>query len=68
MPPTPSHRSSFKGHEISLDVLRLRHKQPAYANEYVGQIRSRLARQLGCTTEVLRLMCSGGSTVSVGPV
>ena len=65
LPPVPSHRSSFRGHEVTLEVQMPgvpgtpRFKREAFTNEYVGSVRIRLARHFGVDAQNLRLLCSG---------
>lgn len=64
MPPVPEHRHSWRGTPLVLDIQRegaSRMRLTSHSNEYVGLLRERLARQLGCSSKNVRMLYMGES-------
>lgn len=65
LPPVASHRASFKGQQLTLEVQVNnmpgihRSKVACFANEYVGTVRRRIAHQLGCEPQRVRMLHAG---------
>eukprot|EP00883_Tetradesmus_obliquus_P015009 jgi/Sobl393_1/8113/SZX59989.1 len=62
MPPVPAHRLAWRGTPWALDVSRdgaSRLRLASHSNEYVGLLRQRMARQVGCSMQHVRMFCFG---------
>lgn len=62
MPPVPAHHLAWRGTPLHLDVQQQgvsRLKVISHSNEYVGLLRQRIARQLGCGAKHVRMLLLG---------
>lgn len=62
MPPVPAHCRAWRGTPILLEVQRdgaARLRLMSHDNEYVGLLRERLARQMGCSAKSVRMFSMG---------
>lgn len=63
MPPVPAHHLAWRGTRVQLDVQQqpgnTRLRVTSHSNEYVGLLRERIARQLGCGSKHVRLILLG---------
>jgi hypothetical protein len=62
MPPVPAHRLAWRGTPWGLDIQRdgaSRLRLASHSNEYVGLLRERLAKQIGCSMANVRMFCLG---------
>jgi hypothetical protein len=62
MPPVPAHRLAWRGTPWVLDIQRdgaSRLRLTSHSNEYVGLLRERLAQQIGCSIQNVRMFCMG---------
>jgi hypothetical protein len=60
MPPVPAHRLAWRGTPWVLDIQRdgaSRLRLSSHSNEYVGLLRVRLAKQMGCSLAHVRMFC-----------
>jgi hypothetical protein len=64
MPPVPAHRLAWRGMPLSLEVQRdgaPRLRLCSHSNEYVGRLRERMARAVGCAPKHLRIFLLGAA-------
>ena len=62
MPPVPAHNRAWRGTPITLEVQRegaARMRVTSHVNEYVGLLRERLARTMGCSARNVRMFSMG---------
>ncbi len=62
MPPVPAHAHSWRGIRIVVDLQASgpgRLRVPSHSNEYMGMLRAKVAKAMGCSPAHVRLFCSG---------
>lgn len=62
MPPVPAHHVSWHGTPVVVDVQGTgsgRIRVASHTNEYMGMLRCRVAKQLGCPSKQVRLFYGG---------
>lgn len=65
MPPVPAHNRAWRGTPILLEVQRdgsARLRVTSHDNEYIGLLRERLARHMGCSAKNVRMFSLGEGT------
>jgi hypothetical protein len=62
MPPVPAHNRAWRGSPVTLEVQREgtnRLRVQSHDNEYIGLLRERIARHMGCSAKNVRMICMG---------
>lgn len=61
-PPVPAHALAWRGTPLTIELQQTgttRQRISSHSNEYVGHLRARLAQQMGCSPQCVRLFLLG---------